>query len=182
MQLQQWDGGFQDFPTSVLPIILLSSALQDIKRLLLLHWHFINSVSTGCMEILWRQILHGLLALRSTLVLVGIAELITKRYEYSFSLLLSIFCPSHVHMRHVRLQNWWETRQLEQILIVLTPQFDGLKMFKNLSNKKKKQVKWGINIHSASIYRVFCMGFSSAGREKMKNKSDVKRLFSAERS
>lgn len=89
------------------------------------------------MEILWRQILHGLLALRSTLVQVGIAELITKRYEYSFSLLLSIFCPSHVHMRHVRLQNWWETCQLEQILIVLTPQFDALKMFKNLSNKKK---------------------------------------------
>lgn len=45
--------------------------------------------------------------------LVGLAELITKRYEYSFSLLPSIFLPSYMHTRQVRWQNWLETRPRE---------------------------------------------------------------------
>lgn len=32
MQLEQWDGGFQDFHASVVLVNLLGSALQDIKK------------------------------------------------------------------------------------------------------------------------------------------------------
>lgn len=93
LQLQQCDDG--GFHTPVVPLHLSGSASQNLTKhqLLVLCWHLINRMFINNVEADFAQVVctvqHSLGQIPS--FLVGLAELITKQYQYTFSLLLSIF-------------------------------------------------------------------------------------------